>query len=343
MNMTLSPASPGIREDILVSICFVESSPRAARDPALAALAKRLAERFQYWEILVVASADDAVAAAVPNVPNLRLIKVTPQANHYRRREIAASEAIGDVVVLSAFDELDAADPVAMAEAAWNGGVAVVATRVGQVDMLEPFLIALGRGGGFRVSSRSMQSMALPRPLLTLVMGYPDRQLALRFLPRDAGVPVRMLKCTDVRKRRGLRDWSRRLALLHSLLSHSAGSVLTAVAVFAALAAIGAVLFILYVLVVWATRDELAEGWLTLSASIGGSTLFLGVAIFGIAIGLRRVIDLLSVHQRDDVVGEVSALNLFAELSRKLNVTVEEGAEAIDGPPPSAAGTRPPR
>lgn len=335
------PTAPPVRrEDILVSVCFAETSSSARRAPALTALAEQLSRRFRYWEILVIASGSDAIATEVPNVSNLRVMKVTPQVNHYRRRQIAASEAIGDVIVLTAFEELEAVDIVAMAETAMKDNVALVATRDGPAGLMEPFLNALGRGSGFQLSAASMQTTILPRPLLSLAMSYPDRQLAMRFLPRDAGIPVWKWPCAYKGTKRGLRDLPRRLALMHALMSHLASLVLTIVALFAAFAALGSFVFLVYAIVNWLLRETLAEGWLTLSLSIGGSTLFMGIAIFGLAIGLRRLIDLSSAQDRDEVVGEVSSLDFFADLSRELNVTIEQDRSLASPIPPTSEQTR---
>lgn len=322
--MITPAASRRPREDILVSVCFAETEEATDREPVLSVLAKRLSARFRYWEIVLTVAPRVSNAVQIPNVPNVRVIKVTQQTDHHRRREIACSEAIGDVVVVSAFDELDVVDPVSMAEAAWDSGQAIVAQRREPAGALEPLLKALGQSSGFRASALVMQSMALPRPLLSLVMGYPDRQLALRFLPRDAGVPVQVWNCDGPQNMLGLGDFPRRLALMHTLLSHSAAGVLTMTALMSAFAATGALLYLIYTLIVWAVSDTLAAGWLALSLSIGGFTLFLGLTLFGLAIGLRRMIDLLSADDRDYVVGEVNALELFADLSRELNVTIED-------------------
>lgn len=322
MNVSADPRRP--REDILVSVCFAETEETADREPVLSILAQRLSAHIRYWEIILVVTSSVSSRVQIPNIPNVRIIKVAQQTDYFHRREIACSEAIGDVVLLSSFDELDVVDPVSMAETAWDSGQAIVAQRRGSAGALEHTLNALGRSSGLRASALVMQSMALPRPLVTLVMSYPDRQLALRFLPRDAGLPVQTWNCDGPQNMLGLGDFPRRLALMHSLLSHSASSVLKITSFMAAIASVGALFFLIYTLVAWVLGFTLAAGSLGFSVSIAGFVLFFGLALLGLTIGLRRVIDLISTDDRDYVVGETNTLELFADLSRELNVNIDD-------------------
>jgi hypothetical protein len=158
---------PALREDVLVSACFGDLPADAAGFDAVEALARDMDSRFRFREIVVVAeeSRKDAYLQLVWRVDNLRLLIVRDGTAFYRRREIAADEAIGDVVLLAKASELPFVDPVGMIERAADDQRAVLAIRaIGMVDrMLAAPLVGLGRMAGFKVGLRDLQTLAVPR------------------------------------------------------------------------------------------------------------------------------------------------------------------------------------
>ena len=149
---------PALREDVLVSACFGELPADAAGFDAVEALARDLDSRFRFREMVVVAeeSRKDAYLQLVRRVDNLRLLIVRDGTAFYRRREIAADEAIGDVVLLAKRVRTALVDPVEMIERAADDQRAVLAIRaIGMVDRgLAAPLVGLGRMAGFKVGLR---------------------------------------------------------------------------------------------------------------------------------------------------------------------------------------------
>jgi type IV secretory pathway TrbD component len=286
----------------------------------LCALAARIDARYRYWELLAIVDAGVEDNGLLDGVPNLRLLKVRPETGYYRRRVIAASEAIGDLVAIVAIEEIDCLDVVAMIDSA-RETARIVSGRGAARSLMDPLLRVLGRAGGFDVDTRDMLTAAFPRSLLLRMLALPDPELALRFVPRDAGLSAsHWLTHGAVGRVRSLRQTRRRLSLVRQLLISGAPRVLDWVSVLSALVTVTSVLYALYAVLVWAVSSSVAPGWLTLSLAISMTGAFLAVALFGLSTGLQRIITMIAPDRADDVVDERNGVDLFSQVAQELNI-----------------------
>lgn len=323
-----TPSGAERREDVLVSLAFTDLEPTAACFKDVVAAANQVAAAYRYWEVLVVV---DTVSAPLfkplmTQVENIRLIKVRVGLQTYQNRVIAASEAIGDIVLIAAWHELQAVDPVGMIERARRQERIVIAERTG-THLLNPVIVALGNVSGFRATTRDMATAAYPRTLLNRLLASSDRQLALRFLPRDAALSACHIQVTPTHGRSISSGLGPRLGLIQRLLVNAAPRVLNVTSLLAATTSVVALLFGIYAIAVSLLLDDVQPGWLTTSLAISLTTSFLGVAIFGLSTGLLKIIDLISPTLVQDVVGEESSIDLFSQVLTELNVELEAGAE----------------
>lgn len=321
-----------LREDIFVSVCLADVALDVSSETTLKRLAQKLGLAFRYWEILLIArdggeeaerkQAEDRLLA---NVPNIRLLSTRHGTTFYRKRLLLAAESIGDVVLLTSLEEQDCFEPVEMIESALRqDAILVLRGRSGAFRYsLNPLLNSLGKTAGFHADARDMLTVALPKTWLNRVMADSDRQLALRFPPMAAGIPVRWIPAREPQPtpvtRHGLR---RRLSLMQDLLISAAPRVLTMMALGALLVAISSVVYVIYAVIVWLTMSGIQPGWFSTSLILGLSAAFMAGATFVLSIGLQKVIRLLSVDAMDDVVGERSVTDLFNRVLHELNVEV---------------------
>lgn len=316
------------RDDLLVSVA-IQSAPRDETEVAhVAALAAELAARFRYFELLIA----DEIAAGplqqrlIAAHPALRLLRVRAGTTFYQQRRTLAEEAIGDVVVLTALAELPHLEIPAMAERAARASRLVIGQHA-SANPIGPFAAALGRSAGLRIGAHDMLTMAVPRGLLALLLAHPDRLLALRFPPLDARLPVAHQDCRHIAGLPTFRGGSdsgpklvRRLHILHRLTISSAPRVLTLVALAGLITAIAALLFAVYAVFAWALLAHIQPGWFTTALAISLTAAFLGGAVFGLAIGLQRVIEALTASDTSAVVEETGAADLFGQVIDELNV-----------------------
>ena len=332
--MSATPVTPHPRrEDILVSVCIPDCPPDADARDAIRALAERLDARYRFREILLIVDERDheAYLPLVTDVGEVRLFAVPRATGHYERRAIAATEAIGDVTLIAHHAELAAIDAVGMIEEAARSEQAVRVRRpresVVMAGLAAP-LVGLGRAAGFNVDLRDLQSVAVPRTMLNKLLGHPQPDLALRFLPRDPGLAERHL--APGQPLRGGGDsarMGRRLQLLQKLLVYSAPSLLLLVTLSSALLTLLGLASALYTVFVFFTVDDIAPGWITTSSMLSFTAIFLGVAILGLSLGLQRLFSQLGNAGFADRAFEINRVDLFGKVAGDLNVDIATGAE----------------
>ncbi len=321
----MSPVPPP-RDDVFVSVCLADDADAATLLRRLEPLADELAAAFRYSEILIAVSEEsdddyDSILARIANVRILTFRRATP---FYRRRVAIASEAIGDIVALCASEELAYLDVIGMIQTAADEDSIVIGSRRSK-SLLTPILRTLGRSAGFRVSAEDMLTALWPRTLLNQLLSHPDRELALRFPPSDQALPVLRRQASSAGATRSMRDIGRRFSLIQRLLVSSAPMVLSAVALFSLVVVFFAGVLALYAVAVWLFLPEVQPGWFTTTLVISLTSGFLGVAIFGLSIGLQSILDTLRDRRVDDIIGERSATDLFGTALRELNVEIATG------------------
>jgi hypothetical protein len=313
-----------------VSLAFTDLEPGPRCFEEIAAAAGQVADHYRYWEVLIVveAASADRFQPLMKAVKNIRMIKVRTGVQTYQNRVVAASEAIGDIVLLAAAREVHAVDTVAMIEQARLENRVVIAERSG-AHLLNPVIVTLGNVSGFRATTRDMATAAYPRTVLNRLLAFPDRKLALRFLPRDAGLTAGYVKVAPDRDRRLITGLGPRLGLIQRLLVNAAPRVLNITSLLAATTSIFALFFALYAVAVWMLLDDIQPGWFTTALAISLTASFLGVAIFGLSTGLLKIIDLISPELVEDVVGEDSSIDLFSQVMTELNVELNAETAAL--------------
>lgn len=318
-----------INEDILVSVCFSELSATKDGFAAVKAVAKVLSEHFRFYEIVLVCdeATSESFLPLVREFPNIRLISVRPGASRYKRRAIAAEEAIGDVVLITRAAEITLIDCIDMIEKATQEGKIILSVQPRPYvlhKLVTGPLIALGRAAGFKAGTRDMHTMALPRTLLNQVLSHPDPDLALRFPPRDPRLPIGYVNATaNVERKSERQNFYDRLILIHKLLMHLAPSLLYLVTLASGLLCLLGIVFAFYVLGVWLFVSDVQPGWTTISTILSLTAAFLGAAIFGLGIGLQRLLGQLRDDMFENVAQEINKVDLFGEIASDLNVDLE--------------------
>ncbi len=313
------------RDDIFVSICFPQMPEDQDALHALQVLAKLVDRHYRYWEILLINDSGDRAIedAAIQSIANLRVLHMRGHAQMYHKRVAAAVEAIGDIVVIGSLDEIGSLDIPAMIETCRSTSALVMGQRTRSGFFLNSVLMLLGRASGFRVTTLEMLTAVFPRTLLNRILKRHDRQIALRFPPRDSAVNVlyQKARATDL-QRRSMVEIGRRINLVQKLLVHSAPKVLSIVSLLSVVVVIFAVFYFLYAVFVWLTFISVQPGWFTTSLVLSFSISFLGAALFGLATGMQQLIELLSPDSSDDIIGERSRTDLFVQVKHDLNVEV---------------------
>ena len=324
---------PKLRDDFLVSICFTDATDTDQTNTCLTTLVETLRARYRYWEILIVNEIgyETLFSDTLTSIPNLRYLSVAQGLDDSQRRVVAASEAIGDIVVITSLQEVGYMDIPTMIEKAYTNDAVILGLRQA-IAAAEPLIIALGRASGFQASTRDMKTVAYSRTSLNRLLNHPNPLLALRFPPRDTSLSVlRQMPNVDINSvsepKSGISQAFTRLDLLMRMVTEAGPTLLFSVAMFSAMISFCAVLFMLYVVIVFLVKADVADGWTTLSLTVSGMLCFLGVALFAISITLRKVGESFRGGATDHLISEHSSVDLFEAVANALNVDTEGSAK----------------
>ncbi|KPF78626.1 hypothetical protein IP78_10775 [Brevundimonas sp. AAP58] len=312
----------------LASFCLVGD-----RDEGLPArlteLVGHLAERNRHYEVILVigeAHRPEVLSAGrdLARLTNLRILIVADGTNPYRRRRLAAAEALGDVVVLTDHNEAARLDLTAFAEQALTTGRIVMgARRTARTELLAlhgPLRVL----SGYRVDTRDLRTIALPRTSLTRLLARPTAGLDLRFEAKRA--PERYVrKLVDDRHLTDRLLRGRRIDLLVELISASGPRFLKGFALIAVFTLIASIGYAAYAVGALLLIEQLQPGWFTISMALSGLTAFLSLwAAIG-SLAQARLLELIDSRQRDEVIEEIGAVSFFREADL-LNVALNDGS-----------------
>lgn len=322
------PTSDTPKDDILVSVCFSDASYSVTACEQIATLAKSMKSNFRYWEILIVneIGQESEFEGMLLALPNLRYISVVHGLDSIQRRVVGASEAIGDIVVITSIHELPSMDIPAMIHNAHTNGSVILGQR-NSAALVEPLIALLGRASGFRASTRDMQSVAIPRTVLNRLLRDTNPILALRFPPRDNTIKVSYCSphfsiSARAFKQEGSSRLSTRFDLLKRMVIEAGPSILDLIALLSVLMLMGGFFFTLYVVIVYLSDASVTRGWTTLSLAICGLVVFLSTALFGICITLRKLVEIIGATSKDYILSEKSSVDLFNSVANALNIEI---------------------
>ncbi|TCT06183.1 hypothetical protein [Aquabacter spiritensis] len=332
MTAPVPAGTPALRGDYLVSVGVVVLALSAPQIEALRVLAGQLAARYQFWEMVVVAPIGEEAAPALlgdlARIPNVRVLRVEAVDNFYRMRLAAASEAIGDVVLLTSLDELPLMNLPDLADRVYESDEVIVMVRGHQGALTHAFLGAIGRVIGYRIDPRDTLTAGFPRAWLSLTLPRPDADLLLRFERRTGTGRFRRAPVPPgVRVPRAPNSLGRRFRLLADLMTSAAPRVLRSVAALSLAVAVFAVVYGAYAVIVWMVKDDIAPGWLTTSALQAIIVGFLGITVAAISIGLVKLLDRIEGMLRYTIVDEVTNVDFFSKVT-DLNVEIR-AADAV--------------
>jgi hypothetical protein len=310
----------------LASFCIIGDRDEGVPN-GLANLVARLGKENLHYEVILVigeAGRPELVAAGeeLARLPNLRILIVADGTNPYRRRRLAAAEALGDVVVLTDHDEASRLDLTAFAKEALTRGRIVMGARrqarAGLLALHGPLRLLTG----YRVDTRDLRTLALPRTSLTRLLARPTAGLDLRFEAKRP--PERYVrKVVDDHRLTDRLLRGRRVDLLVELIAASGPRFLKAFALVALFTLVCAIAYAAYALGALLLIERLQPGWFTLSMALSGLTAFLALWASLGSMAQARILELLDSRQRDEVIEEMGAVSFFRE-ANPLNVALND-------------------
>jgi hypothetical protein len=319
--------------DYLVSFCLAQESDLTPELDAISALAAFCDHRFRYWEIVYVAGEfhRSAIQAAIDKfaaIKGLRIVLVRDALSYYRRRTIAAAEAIGDVVVLTSFSEMAKADLLAFAEEAMADNRIVIGHRAGKGGLQPVSHWLIGLISRYRVDGCDLKTIAVPRNHLFAILDRPTASIDLRFEPKRGLVPY-VRKEVALTSSGGEAGLKQRLELLAEIISTSASRFLAIFAFAAGIVFAIAVCYGLYAVAVILLRDNVQPGWFSTAIAQSGSAAFLSLGLAIIALGIANILDRMDRRARHEIIDEIGNVSFYDRI-HDLNVEIGSEMHKVD-------------
>ncbi|MCI5045889.1 MAG: hypothetical protein MRY59_00180 [Aquisalinus sp.] len=318
------------RKDYLLSLVLVETSLPDGIGADLKPVLSNLAQAFQYWEIIIVISGIQAssqdLGEQFANLPNVRVLCVWDRAGYYRLRTLGASEAIGDVVIISTLQEALISDLAALADKSRDAGEPVVISLSKALDAFSPMRTSLSSLTGYKLLKSDTHTAAFPRHDLNRILEMPTADLDLRFERQDAMTPRKRIAASEHKNwpaRKG--HFLQRFALISDLIASSAPRALSAISLLSALVAVASLLYCAYAIIVYFSGIDVQDGWLTISLVLGLTSFFLSCALGALSLGLVAILDRLSGGRQQVILEEFSNTDFFRE-TNDLNIDLGTGA-----------------
>jgi hypothetical protein len=314
------------RPEYLVSFCLAQEGDVLAEIDAIRELVCRCDQSLQYWEIVYVLgehyrSALEAKRERLGAVRNLRIVLVRDEITFYRRRAVAAAEAIGDVVVLTAFNELASADLMSFAADAIIANRIVLGRSEGARRRQPLSHRLLGLISRYRVDARDLKTIALPRDHLVAVLARRSATIDLRFEPKQ-GLHRYLRKPVELRSSGGERGLRQRLELLIEIISTSAARFLAVYALLSLLVCALAASYGLYAVLIILFMRDVQPGWFSTAIAQSASVSFLALGMALLALGVAHIVDRMEGDTSEVTIDEISNIS-FHDHVQDLNVETE--------------------
>lgn len=312
------------KEDVLISLVFPDFCASHKNFISLEYTIELIKNEYRYSEVIIVLDEDDKFNydTYLSKHKNLRSLRIRREEDVYSKRFIGASEAIGDIVVVTSVEEVRSLNILAMIQKTQSQGVLTVGTRE-KYSLLQPLISFIGSLSGFRVSERDMRTCVYPRATLNQLLAHPDGIVALRYPPKDNAIRVEyILGQSESYPKREYWGATHRLRLLHRLVINSSPKILSAIAGLSIIVMIAGAIYIVYSVLIALLIDDVQEGWLTTSLVLGLITSFLGTSIFGLSAGLCHLLSMQKPKPHLNAVEERSSADIFNQVAEELNVEV---------------------
>ncbi|MFV2091461.1 MAG: hypothetical protein ACC634_00090 [Hyphomicrobiales bacterium] len=321
------PEITGGRAEILVSVAILTDAPIKLVKQAVVGAQEMLRDRFEFFELLVVTHAGfyaqhESALKELLGLRNLRCLILRDGVGEYRAAVMAATESIGDVVLILSAEEFPGLDLGTMFETAEQSGGSVLLQRRHRSGALARLGgRVLSAVSGYNVDPRLMRSGAHHRAWLNRVVKRADSEVALRFMPRAGyrASEVTVLTVDTARPSTSpFRIW-RRIRLASEVLANAPPHMLRLLAGASFLVMTGSLLYFIYAITLYLVGFDLQPGWLTTSLAISSSTAFVSLALGAISIALFQILNLLREDGGDEIQDEMDNTDLFREF-RRVNV-----------------------
>lgn len=323
------------RENLL-SFIIVSARDTALDIAEIEAISRFAEDRFDYYELLVVASAppkdwQDRMRDLATGIPNARIITIDTAMCYEELAMVALRHAIGDYIVSLHPGEIGVSEVERIIEQLSSGEHDLVKAvhapgAVPASERLAATLVgwAIRIATGQKIQSFQARAFALSRTAVSRLVNMGGALKFFRILDLSGHFPQAEVVVAGPRRRRFLDALSEKIHLAADLVSLSASRLIRTLAFICFALSVASMMVTLGSFLIWVFKSDVAPGWTSLT--MVSSLLF--AANFGVlaavCLGLYQLIHQNEPDALDLMTTELSGGDFFHRESR-LNVETGEG------------------
>lgn len=328
--------------DIFVSVVMRVHDAEAVVGAALVRLSSVMEAHFGYYEIIIVDDAStDATRARVSEVQaktrNIQMYALARRRGDNIALTAGLDHAIGDMVVM--LDPL--LDPPElipqMVERAQEGVDIVYALPRERTQsrglanlVVRGFVGALSRLNNVDAPQAMSSYRLLNRSVLNYMLEAVDRHRSLMFLPALSGYPYATLDYDRLPGARVGGEYSgERLTKAVNLLFSTSARPLRIITIMSLGISVISMLYALYSVLIYVVRDDIAEGWTSLSLQISGLFFLVCIILAVMSEYILQVLEATTHHPRYHIAAQHHSSTM--DYARTRNVIATHARDSADG------------
>ncbi len=312
----------------LVTVAVISTAGDFDED-SIERLARELDNNFPFYELIIIqnqipGATEDRIDRCVAGLRNTRVLIMAEHQEFEVLALAALDNAIGDYVVLINIDEDDPHIASSMVRASSNANDAVVLLRYASIPLVLRVLSFFFYGAlrvitGSKFVPNTSKTVCLPRRFISELNLVRNRKMHLKMLAALRGHSRVVLDGEARRHAPRVRQLLNRLLFYFEILSTASTRLLKLMSFLSLLGSFASFTYLLYALTVWLVKEDISQGWFSLSVIL--ATMF-GLLLAATGVIGAFLIQLMNETERRQsyfVSREVSNVDLFRNLD-KLNI-----------------------
>lgn len=308
--------------ELLVSVAVVVSGDIETDASCIRRCHETMFAFAKFYEVVAVSAQATpewfaAMEGVIADCENVRLV-VLEDAYDFELFALAAlNESIGDFVAVLYAGEVDAGWIPVLVDRA-RTGFDLVKLRDPERSgrwWSRTATWALRVLTGYRAEPGILRTLCLSRRVISAIAARRGDEHYFRFLDTDSGYRQGFIETAPLTRRHSWRDFMRRAMVVLDLIGHAAPRLLKVFALAAFVVAVINLAYGAYALVLWTFRNDVAEGWTSLSMVLALTFGFAFVLLAVMAVGVARTLEALRQGHRYAVAREIGRTDLFGRFT----------------------------
>lgn len=317
-----------VDDNFLYSFCFnLEKKNINNRLDILERTSDTIKTKYKFYEIIIILSEETYKLilnrGKRKKISNIRYIVLKKYVNYYKKRSICAHEAIGDIVFISSFDEIEVFNIIDMISYSISNDKIVVGLKQNSTFLYKVLFLILkliGYLAKIDINQNISGTIAIPRAELNRILEDEYVDLKLRFPPSDSYFTSSTNKTTNYNdlKHHNFKD---RISIIYMSLLNITPILLRALTFFSGITILTSIFYFIYIIIIWIFKNQIQPGWITVSLSVTGVSFFLSSSSFILSIGLQHIINKIK-NKKSDNHYEIKEIDIFEKTKHDLNVDI---------------------